>query len=69
MDIEILVVILEGEGSMDFILDSVLLCSVEDEDRFREIIDQMIKKKEVKKFKVRIIKIYIIYSDIQKTIK
>ncbi|XP_023347103.1 dnaJ homolog subfamily C member 9 [Eurytemora carolleeae] len=42
---------LEGEGSMDFILDSVLLCSVEDEDRFREIIDQMIKKKEVKKFK------------------
>jgi len=69
MDIEILVVILEGEGSMDFILDSVLLCSVEDEDRFREIIDQMIKKKEVKKFKVRIINIYIIYSDIQKTIK
>ena len=54
---------------MDFILDSVLLCSVEDEDRFREIIDQMIKKKEVKKFKVRIIKIYIIYSDIQKAIK
>ena len=51
---------------MDFILDSVLLCSVEDEDRFREIIDQMIKRKEVKKFKVRIIKIY---SDIQKTLK
>ena len=37
---------------MGFILDSVLLCSVDDEDRFRLIIDNMIKKKEIKKFKV-----------------
>ena len=43
---------LEGEGNMGFILDSVLLCSVDDEDRFRQIIDNMIKKKEIKKFKV-----------------
>ena len=50
---------------MDFILDSVLLCSVEDEDRFREIIDQMIKKKEVKKFKVRIVK-YALYTVISR---
>jgi len=42
---------LEGEGDMNFILDSVLLSTVEDEDRFRAVIDQLIKDKEVKKFK------------------
>merc|ERR1711915_859908 len=35
----------------NFILDSVLLSTVEDEDRFRTVIDQFIKDKEVKKFK------------------
>jgi len=42
---------LDGEGNMDHILDSVLLSTVEDEDRFRTIIDQLIKDKAVKKFK------------------
>ena len=36
---------------MNLILDSVMLASVEDEDRFREVIDSLIKAKEVKKFR------------------
>ena len=43
---------------MDHILDSVLLSTVEDEDRFRTIIDQLIMDKEVKKFKVSVLFFY-----------
>ena len=32
----------EGKGSMQHILDSVMLCTDEDEPRFREIIDEWI---------------------------
>jgi len=42
---------LEGEGDMGHILDTVLLCEEDDEERFREIIDDMIKNKEIKKLK------------------
>ena len=41
---------LEAEGDMDQILDSVMCAKVEDEARFRVILDQMIKDKEVEKF-------------------
>jgi len=42
---------LDGEGSMDAILDSVMLSTVDDEDRFRTIIDELINQKLVEKFK------------------
>ena len=42
---------IEAEGEMGQILDSVMCARDEDEERFREIINEMIKKKEVKKFK------------------
>lgn len=42
---------IESKGDMSLILDSVMLATVEDETRFRQIIDDMIKKKDVKKFK------------------
>ena len=45
---------------MSLILDSVMLATVEDETRFRQIIDAMIKKKDVKKFKV-ILLLYFFY--------
>ena len=38
---------------MDAILDSVMLSTVDDEDRFRTIIDELINQKLVEKFKVR----------------
>ena len=37
---------------MSLILDSVMCATVDDEARFRKIIDQLIKSKEVKKLKV-----------------
>ena len=40
----------EAEGNMDQILDTVMCAKVEDEDRFRVILDKMIKAKEVEKF-------------------
>lgn len=42
---------LESKGDMSLILDSVMCSTIEDESRFREIIDEMIKNKDVKKFK------------------
>ena len=39
---------------MGHILDTVLLCEEDDEERFREIIDDMIKNKEVKKLRVNL---------------
>merc|ERR1712013_517322 len=41
---------LEAEGDMDQILDTVMCARVEDEARFRVILDKMIKDKEVAKF-------------------
>ena len=41
---------LEAEGNMDQILDTVMCAKVEDEARFRLILDKMIKEKEVEKF-------------------
>ena len=41
---------LEAEGNMDQILDTVMCAKVEDEARFRLILDKMIKDKEVEKF-------------------
>ena len=41
---------IEAEGNMDQILDTVMCAKVEDEDRFRVILDKMIKAKEVEKF-------------------
>lgn len=38
---------------MDAILDSVMLSTVDDENRFRTIIDELINQKLVEKFKVR----------------
>ncbi|KAA0198140.1 hypothetical protein HAZT_HAZT000100 [Hyalella azteca] len=40
-----------GKGSMDHILDSVLLCTIDDEPRFRSIIDAWIKEGRVKAYK------------------
>lgn len=42
---------LQHKGSMEGILAGVLCCTFEDEDRFRVIIDEWIKNKEVPKFK------------------
>ena len=39
------------EGDMEKILENVLCCTVDDEGRLREIIEELIKKKEVPKFK------------------
>ena len=41
---------LEAEGDMDQILDTVMCARVEDEARFRVLLDKMIKDKEVAKF-------------------
>ena len=41
---------LEAKGNMDQILDTVMCAKVEDEARFRLILDKMIKDKEVEKF-------------------
>jgi len=41
----------EAEGNMGQILDSVMCAREEDEERFRDLINEMIKNKEVKKFK------------------
>merc|ERR1719328_756259 len=43
--------IIEGEGDMGQIIDTVMCAREEDEERFREMINEMIKNKEVKKFK------------------
>jgi len=43
----------ECEGDMGLILESVMCSREEDEERFRAIIDQAIKDKEVKTFKVK----------------
>ena len=37
----------EGEGSMDHILNTVLVCTVDDEPRFRTIIDDWITEGKV----------------------
>ena len=50
--------ILEGKGSMDAILDNVMLSGVEDEDRFRSIIDGMIDQKLIEKFKVGLVGLF-----------
>ena len=46
---------------MSLILDSVMCATVDDEARFRKIIDQLIKSKVVKKLKVYLLaqKVYI----------
>jgi len=41
---------IDSEGNMDKILESVILSSPDDEDRFRDILNNMIKSGEVKKF-------------------
>ncbi|TPX32363.1 hypothetical protein SmJEL517_g04512 [Synchytrium microbalum] len=42
----------ESEGSMDFILENVMLANaIDDEDRFRNIIEQAIKSKQVERYK------------------
>ncbi len=43
----------ECEGDMGGILDSVMCSREEDEERFRTIIDQAIKAKKVKTYKVK----------------
>ena len=42
---------IEAEGDMGQILDTVMCAREEDEERFRTMITEMIKNKEVKKFK------------------
>jgi len=42
---------LDAKGNMNLILESVILASVDDEKRFRQILDEMIKNKQIKKFK------------------
>ena len=42
---------IEAEGDMGVIIDSVMCAREEDEERFRDIINEMIKDKEVKKYK------------------
>jgi DnaJ family protein C protein 9 len=42
---------LDGEGSMKYILDSVLCCTDEDEERFTDVILDWIEKEEVPYFK------------------
>ena len=41
----------EAEGDMGQIIDSVMCATEDDEERFREIINEMIESKEVEKFK------------------
>ncbi|KAG0726418.1 DnaJ subfamily C member 9 [Chionoecetes opilio] len=41
---------MDGKGSMDYILDNVLCCTLEDEPRFNKILQGWIKKKEVPGF-------------------
>ncbi|XP_068228359.1 dnaJ homolog subfamily C member 9-like [Palaemon carinicauda] len=41
---------IDGKGDMEHIINSVLCCTHDDEDRFREIIEKLIKKKEVPDF-------------------
>ena len=43
---------------MDAILDNVMLSGVEDEDRFRSIIDGMIDQKLIEKFKVGLVGLF-----------
>ncbi|XP_050404664.2 dnaJ homolog subfamily C member 9 [Patella vulgata] len=42
---------IDAEGDMDVIIDSVLCATVDDEQRFRDILADLIKKKEIPKFK------------------
>ena len=42
---------IESEGDMGQIIDTVMCAREEDEERFRDMINEMIKAKEVKKFK------------------
>jgi len=42
---------LDSKGDMSLILDSVMLATIDDEARFRKIIDQLIKSKDIKKLK------------------
>merc|ERR1712226_1052922 len=42
----------DAKGCMDKIMDSVILARLEDEERFREIIDKLIEDKEVKAYKI-----------------
>ena len=42
---------IEAEGEMGQIIDTVMCAREEDEERFRTIISEMIRRKEVKKFK------------------
>ncbi|XP_063603397.1 dnaJ homolog subfamily C member 9-like [Penaeus indicus] len=41
---------IDGEGDMNYILDNVLCCTIEDEPRFRKLIQGWIKKNEVRAF-------------------
>ena len=41
----------ESEGDMGQIIDTIMCAREEDEERFRELINEMIKAKEVKKYK------------------
>ena len=41
---------MEGEGSMEHILGSVMVCTIDDEDRFKKIIDAWIADGEVESF-------------------
>jgi DnaJ family protein C protein 9 len=40
----------DSKGDMDYILENVLCCNVEDEDRFRDIIEEAIQEKKVKRY-------------------
>ncbi|CAD5111439.1 DgyrCDS747 [Dimorphilus gyrociliatus] len=42
---------IEHKGNMDEIMNSVMCSTIDDEDRYRKIIDDLIKTKEVKAFK------------------
>lgn len=42
---------LDYEGAMDSILENMLCCTMDDEDRFREMIEEFIEKEEVPKYK------------------
>ena len=42
---------LECDGDMDVIMDSVMCATVDDEDRFRDLLNDLITKKEVPSFK------------------
>ena len=40
----------DGKGNMDYIIDNVLLCTIDDEERFRKIIDNWIEEEKVEAY-------------------